>query len=226
MFCCIVFVASGLRSVSASENGLSEVSPAEKQAIAEKFFSQHKDITSLRAVVSQEKHLALMKKTVFVEGSVEMAKPNLLRWETLKPDRSITVIDGRTMTVYYPESKEAQVYALSENFIARNTANFFATAMSGALPELEKKFTVSVFRGEDDIVFRLIPISSIAGRYLTAVVIHYDKSSGIPKGIEMTTPRGDKTITRLTEVKTNPGLDAETFKIKLPSDVRITNLEK
>jgi outer membrane lipoprotein-sorting protein len=98
--------------------------------------------------------------------------------------------------------------------------------MSGALPELEKKFTVSVFRSEDDIVFRLVPISSIAGRYLAAVVIHYDKSSGIPKGIEMTTPRGDKTITRLSEVKTNPGLDAETFKIKLPSDVRITNLEK
>ena len=49
----------------------------------------------------------------------------------VSPGKSITVIDGEEMTVYYPESKEAQMYSLSDNMTARNTMKFFSTTMWG-----------------------------------------------------------------------------------------------
>ena len=39
----------------------------------------------------------------------------------------------------------------------------------------------------------------------------------------MFTPKGDKIMTRLSEVKINPEISADTFTIKLPADVLITN---
>jgi outer membrane lipoprotein-sorting protein len=212
--------------VDALGGGQREVSQAEKEEIVEKFSELQKVIHSLCAAVIQEKHLAVLKKKVHIEGAVEMARPNMLRWEVAKPEKSITVINGETMTVYYPDAKEAQVYTLSENFIARNTMSFFITAMSGDLHEMEKRFSVSVFRNGGEIVFKLVPLSGIVSRYLSNIIVSYDETTGLPKGIEVTTPGSDRTITTLADIRINSEFRPETFKIKLPENVRITNKDE
>ncbi len=207
----------------AASNSPQELSASERQKILEKFKVLHKDMHSIFASVSQEKQLTSLRKKVVVEGTVTMMKPNMLKWDVVKPERSVTVIDGETMTVYHPDIKEAQVYDLSDHMIARNTMSFFSTAMSGDLAEMEKKFSVSIFRDEGEVLFRLVPISKIVGRYLAAVVIRYDEKTALPKGFEMSTPKGDKTVTRLTNVKVNPELAPGAFQLKMPLDVWITN---
>ena len=97
-----------------ANSSLQEVSAVERQKILEKFKMLHKDMHSIFASVSQEKQLAALKKKVVVEGTVTMASPNMLKWDVVKPERSVTVIDGETMTVYHPDIKEAQVYTLSD----------------------------------------------------------------------------------------------------------------
>lgn len=208
---------------SASNNDLQEISASERQKIMGKMKSLQKDIHSISASVVQEKQLSVLKKKVTIEGTVTMAKPNMLRWDITKPEKSLTVIDGETMTVYHPEVKEAQIYDVSENFVARNTMIFFATAMGGDLNEMEKKFTVNVFRKDEDIIFKLVPLSQIAGRYLSAVMIYYDERSGLPKGFDITTPKGDRTIIKLSNIKINPELKSDAFRIKLSPDVWVTN---
>ena len=214
------FLPSGPCNANSS---LQELSAVERQKILEKFNMLHKNMHSIFASVSQEKQLAALKKKVVVEGTVTMASPNMLKWDVVKPEKSVTVIDGETMTVYHPDIKEAQIYVLSENLIARNAMNFFSTAMSGNLAEMEERFSVSIFKNEDEVVFRLVPTSKIVGRYLAAVVIHYDEKTALPKGFEMSTPKGDKTITRLTNIKVNPDLGPAVFQLKMPLDVWVTN---
>ena len=207
----------------ASDDSLQVIAGDEQQKIFEKIKTLQRDIHSLHAHVSQEKQLTILKKKLHVEGTVMIAKPNQLRWDVVKPERSITAIDGETITVYHPDKKEAQIRSLSESLIANNTMSFFMAAMNGSLQEIDKNFTVQIFRKDGEIIFKLTPLSSMVGKYLSAVTIHYDEASGLPRGFEMLTPKGDKTITRLTNIKTNPGLKPETFKIKLPDDVWITN---
>jgi outer membrane lipoprotein-sorting protein len=207
----------------AKNTALHEVSAGEKQMILEKFRLLRRDMRSIHASVVQEKQAAVLKKKIFVKGTVTLAKPNMLKWDVVKPERSVTVIDGETMTVYHPAVREAQVYTLSENIIARNTMTFFSEVMSGEIGEMEAKFRVSVFRNGGEVVIRLVPKSRIVGLYLAGVVIHIDESTALPKGFEVTTPRGDKTVTRLSNIKVNPELSPGTFQLKIPSDVMITN---
>ena len=219
VLCFVVFIASGY----ASNDALQELSGEEREKIIEKFRSFHKDIRSLSASVSQEKHLSALKEKLQVEGTVTMARPDKLRWDTVKPERSHTVIDGETMTVYHPDIKEAQVYALSEHVIARNTMGFFTTAMGGALDEMEKKFSVKIYRNGNEIIYKLQPLSGMTRKYLSAVSISYAEATGLPRGFEVTTPKGDRTITTLTHITINPEIKPETFTMKLPGNVWVTN---
>jgi outer membrane lipoprotein-sorting protein len=220
---CFSLILFLLHSVAVASKDIREVSAEEKQKIFERLKELQKDIHSMHATVNQEKQLSVLKKKIQVKGTIIMAKPNMLRWDVTMPEKSITVIDGETMTVYHPTAKEAQVYNLSEDFVARNTMSFFATAMGGNLNEMEKKFTVTVFRNDGKIVFKLIPLSSIARKYLSDIAVYYDEVTGLPGGFEVTTPKGDRTITKLADIKINPEIKPDTFELKLPGDVWITN---
>ena len=209
--------------VCASNKASSEISADEKKKVFEKISTLQKDVHSLRASVSQEKHLTLLKKQINVEGTVTIAKPDRLRWDMVRPERAITVVDGENMTVYHPDKKEAQVRALSDSPIASNAMSFFVAFMSGSLGEIEKKFMLQIFRQDGRLIFKLTPLSGMAGKYLSSVTIQYEEATGLPQEFEMTTPKGDRTVTRLTNIRTNPALKPETFKLKLPDDVWITN---
>jgi len=222
-FSLLILIVALPFAVSASDDHFQEISGNEKKEILKRIGALQKDIHSIRSSVTQEKQLSAMKDRIYVEGRMIMAKPDMLRWETVKPHKSITAIDGRTMTVYYPDEKEAQVYTLSENFIARNTMSFFTIAMGGDLNEMEKRFAVNMFRGDNGIIFKLTPLSRIAGRYISSLIINYDEATGLPKGFEITTAKGDRTVTTLAGIQSNYAVDPGMFKIKLPDDVRITN---
>jgi len=200
-----------------------EVSSADKQRIFERLTELSKDTDSITATINQEKQLSLLKEKICVDGTLIMKKPNMFRWDIVKPDKSIIAVDGETMTVYHPEIKEAQVYNLIGNLIARNTMRFLMITMWGSLNEIEKNFTLNILRKEDEIIFKLVPVSKMISRYVSSIIIHYEESTGFPRGFEITTPKGDKTVTRLSNIKINPEIKTGTFKIKLPEYVRITN---
>ena len=121
LFFCLIFPTT---IYALSDEG-QEVSPADKQKIFEKLKELSKDTYAIIATVNQEKQVVLLKEKISVDGTVTMKKPNMFRWEMVRPGKSITVIDGEEMTVYTPESKEAQVYRLSDNTMARTSMKFF-----------------------------------------------------------------------------------------------------
>ena len=214
------FLSASIEASSYIEQG---VSSADKQRIFERLTELSKDTDSITATINQEKQLSLLKEKICIDGTVIMKKPNMFRWDIVKPDKSIIAVDGETMTVYHPEIKEAQVYNLIGNLIARNTMRFLTITMWGSLNEIEKNFTFYILRKEDEIIFKLAPVSKMISRYLSSIIIHYEENTGFPRGFEITTPKGDKTVTRLSNIKINPEIKTGTFKIELPEDVRITN---
>lgn len=193
----------------------------DKYEILREIKEKHKDSYSIKAAVYQDKQIAALNKPVHVEGMMVLQRPGMLRWEAFSPEKSITVIDKKTITKYYPEDKEAEIRKLADNFIASNTMRFFSSVMWGAMEEMEKRFDVDISRNSDGIVVELVPLSKIVSKYLSSVVIFYNERTGLPRGFEMVTPNGDKTVTRLADVKMNPEIGADTFKLKLPADVRV-----
>jgi len=195
----------------------------ERKRIVENLNRQHENINSMTAKVYQRKHLSLLKKDIHMKGTIFLQKPDMLRWETVSPERSFTVIKDKTMTVFHPDVNEAELYKFSEHFMARNTMHFFSSVVWGSVEGMEKRFNVEVFRRNGDIAAELKPLSKMAARYLSSITIFYNEKTGLPTGFEVTTPKGDRTVTELTDLKVNPELRPDIFKIKLPPGVLITN---
>lgn len=201
-------------------------SPEEKMKITLRMKTLQSGIDAVSAKVYQTKHLSMLKKAIEVEGTVIVVKhPRRLKWEVVKPDRSITAIDDNTITIYKPIEKEADIYDIESNIAAKQSMAFFSD-MWGDLSDLEKRFKVDIYLKNGIIIYKLVPISEMIVRYLTSIVIYFDETTGIPAGFELTTPKGDRHITSLRDVKTNPRLDTDAFNVRLPKDVWVRDHTK
>lgn len=195
----------------------------EKKAVIEHLNGLQKNINSITAKASQIKKTNLLKKELRSEGAVSLKKPNFMRWEINKPEKTITAVDGEKMTIYRPKAKEAELYDLSENIIARNAINFFSSSINMSLDELEKKFSVNIYRTSDNFVFELKPKSKMTSKYLEVIYIWYNKKNGLPSEFEVISSNSDKTHTWLTDIVVNPDLSPDMFRLTLPDEVWITN---
>ncbi|HDY86576.1 MAG TPA: outer membrane lipoprotein carrier protein LolA [bacterium] len=199
---------------------------SEKHAILESIKKKHKKTHSIKASVYQEKNLMALNKPVHVQGSVILEKSGMLRWEAVTPEKSIMIINRKTITMYYPDAKEAEIRRLSDNFIAQNTMSFFSSVMWGALDEMEKRFAVDISYNNDEVIVELTPLSKMVSRYLSSVIIFYNKQNGMPQGFEVKTPKGDRTITKLADIEVDPDINSDTFKLKIPADVIVRDFTK
>ncbi|MBF0486579.1 MAG: outer membrane lipoprotein carrier protein LolA [Nitrospirae bacterium] len=203
------------------------VSPDDKIKLTRRIKDLLSGIDAVSAAVYQTKHLAMLKKAIESEGTVIIRKtPRALRWEAVRPERTVTIIGEKTITIYKPIEKEADIYDIEANIAAKQSMAFFSSTMWGDISELEKKFRTEIYLKNGLIIYRLIPISEMVLRYLTSIVIYFNDSTGIPAGFELTTPKGDKYMTSLRDVKKNPPFDIDTFSLKLPKEVWVRDHTK
>ncbi|HEY5791693.1 MAG TPA: outer membrane lipoprotein carrier protein LolA [Chthoniobacterales bacterium] len=88
-----------------------EMSPAEIEALLQKI-----PAGQARSLDFQEtKKMRLLKDPVVTEGKLTVAPPGKVRREIRKPSPSLSVSDGATLWLYYPEFAEAEKYDLSKN---------------------------------------------------------------------------------------------------------------
>ncbi len=194
---------------------------AGKYEILESIKSRHQNIDSIKAAVYQDKQLSMLNKPVHVEGTIVLQRPGKLRWETFVPEKSIVVINMKTITKYYPDSGEAEIHNLSDNFIAQNTMRFFSSIMWGAVEDMDGRFSVEIVEDNDEVIVALTPLSKMVAKYLSSVLIFYNGATGMPQGFSVSTPKGDKTVTRLADVVMGEEVSRDTFELILPADVRV-----
>lgn len=209
-------------SVVTSAGGVhSSAEPSGGHDILEQIRQKHGNTQAIKATVHQDRKLHSLREPIHITGTIILQKPGILRWEAAAPEKTTMIIDRKTITKYYPDTEEAEIYRLSDNFIARSTMVFFSSVMWGALEEMEKKFSVETVRESDDIIVKLVPLSKIVSKYLSSVIIFYSEETGMPKGFEVETPKGDTTVTRLEDIIMDPDIGADTFTLKLPASVRV-----
>ncbi len=212
-----------LTAVTVSGNSSHMAASINNSEIFEKIRNSHRNTHSIKATVYQEKNLRALNRPVHVKGTVILKKPGMLRWEALSPEKSITVINRKTITRYYPDSREADIRSLSDNFITRNTMTFFSSVMWGALEKMDKRFRVDISGEEGTLTVTLTPLSKMVSRYLSSIIIFYNEKNGMPQGFEVSTPAGDRTVTRLEDVEMDAVISDDTFRLKLPPNVVVND---
>jgi outer membrane lipoprotein-sorting protein len=198
------------------------ISGAERDRWFEDLRERQKGITGLSAVVVQRKRDPLLKNEAVSRGKLSFRKPASLRWEVESPERMVLVMDGRTVTTYFPKRKEAERRNMRDDFASSAALGFFETGISASLPELERRFHVVLFRSDDEVVLRLIPRSKMLSRVIASIRIHQDPVEGRPRRIVVEGARGDRTETTFSGVILNPDFPPDTFSLRLGPGVRIT----
>ena len=198
------------------------ISGAERDRWFEAVRERQKGITGLSAAVVQRKRDPLLKNEAVSRGKLSFRKPTSLRWEVESPERRIVVMDGRTVTTYYPARKEAERRDVQDDLASRAALGFFESGISASLSELERRFHVDLFRSDDAVVLRLIPRSKMLSRVVASIRIHQDPVEGRPRRIVVEGTRGDRTETTFSGVTLNPEFPPDTFSLRLGPEVRVT----
>jgi outer membrane lipoprotein-sorting protein len=198
------------------------ISGAERDRWFEEVRERQKRVTGLSASVVQRKRDPLLKDEAVSRGKVSFRKPASLRWEVESPERMVMVMDGETVTTYFPARKEAERRDMRDDFASRAALGFFESGISASLPELERRFHVDLFRSPDQVVLRLIPRSKMLSRVIASIRIDQDPAEGRPRRIVVEGARGDRTETTFSGVTLNPDFPPGTFALRLGPEVRVT----
>jgi outer membrane lipoprotein-sorting protein len=206
--------------------GGKKISGAERDRWFEEVRTRQKGIAGLSAAVVQRKRDPLLKNEAVSRGKLSFRKPASLRWEVESPERMVVVMDGKTVTTYYPARKEAERRDMQDDFASRSALCFIESGISASLPELERRFHVDLFLSDGQVILQLIPRSKMLSRVIASIRIHQDPAEGSPRRIEVEGARGDRTETTFSGVTLNPEFPPDTFSLRLGPEVRVMETGK
>jgi outer membrane lipoprotein-sorting protein len=89
--------------------------------LIQKLQALHNTQPSLQANFREERHLAMLKDPVVNEGKVWFTLPDKIRREIGGKTPSTTVIDGKKMSIYYPNYQQLEVYDLEKRPVIKDS---------------------------------------------------------------------------------------------------------
>ena len=196
----------------------------ERAAIIEELQARQRAVASVRATVIQKKRHPLLAAEVVTQGTLLFKRPNLVRWEVTKPDRTIILIDERTLLTYHPDRQEAERRDLRDDFGARAAAEFFTSGMSLAVSDLEQRFQVDLYRENEELAVRLTPRSRFVAQAIASITIYQHAEEAVPRRLVILGQKGDRTELSLRDVTINPQLPEDAFSLQLGPGVRVTDV--
>jgi outer membrane lipoprotein carrier protein len=160
---------------------------------------------------TQSKELIALKQTKTSSGKIFVRFPNLLRWETLKPDPTTLVGDGKNYWVYTPPfdpSEKGQVIVQE----ALETQSDVATALlSGSFSKIKEMRVRSL----KDSEFKITPRKGTAGD-VSEAVISVDPQSKTIRKVVLKHAGGNVTTLELLNIKLPDQIADSQFKFTPP----------
>jgi len=169
-------------------------------------------IRTMSADFVQEKHSTMLKEPLISKGRFLFKSPDRVLWDY--DGEIIIASDGRNLTIYYPQLKEAEVVPIDRNFMK--------IPLSFNLEELGRFFDLSLEAKKDFYTVSLTPREK--GALFSEMIITLD-SAGVPLAVEMHEKGGDRSIIRFRNQKVNGTIPDSTFVMDLPEDTVVRRLK-
>jgi outer membrane lipoprotein-sorting protein len=176
--------------------------------------------SAMQASFREERRLALMEKPVIESGTVSFLPPDKFRRQV--NGGSLTVCDGETLWLFYPQFGEAEKYALSSNRPLRESVSAMTSGIG--LQNLEKNYNVQGWRNADGYRVKLTPKSSSLRKAVAEVQIEISDRL-FAKRLNVVSAEGDHTVITFSDER-NVNLSPEDFRFQPPEDVRVSEPTK
>lgn len=184
---------------------------------AEKLEQTLRDAGSLEAEFLQEVYQASLGRTKTSSGSISLSKPDRMRWETYKPEASLTVSNGRKLWYFTPalDSKgKGQVMEHSASRLKEQPVFRLLTGQAQLLKEfrlLEAPYQEGKFRVQLKPVKPMGDLSlvrlEVTDKYLISEILLENKSGNRTKISLQNVKVGSKLPPVLFDFKPPPGAE-------------------
>jgi outer membrane lipoprotein-sorting protein len=192
-----------------------ELPPKEVEALLARL-AESRSGSGMQANFREERHLALMEKPVTEIGIVSFLPPDMFRREV--NGGSLTVCNGDTLWIFYPQFREVEKYTLSSNRPLRESISAMTSGFG--LQDLGKSYKVQAWQTADGYRIELHPKTSSLRKAVTKIQV--DISDQLyARRLEIFGAEGDRTtITFSGERKVK--LSPEDFRFQPPTGVRVS----
>ena len=210
---CIFLLATG----SMARAG--ELSPAETVGLFKQLQELRDKQPGAEADFTEEKTSHLVLKPLVSEGSVAFEVPDKFRRDVKGASPSLSVSDGKTMWVYYPNFKEAEHYTIGQRSLLNDSLSALTAGLN--FEHIEEFYNFHAFREAEGYQFQLSPKRPDLKRLLDHVIIWLDNEFKIRK-VELFQQNGDHVVTVYKNVRRLASLPASTFEFTPPPDVHVS----
>jgi outer membrane lipoprotein carrier protein len=171
----------------------------------------------LEARFTQRTLSALAPSGDLTTGRVALAKPGKMRWSYETPEPSLVVSDGATLWIYDPAAREAQRFAVGEQFLSGAAFQFLLG--SGRIAD---SFRVAADRC--DAPRAHLTLTPKLDATYQSLELEVDTASGEAHASAVLDLFGNRTEVEFTELRYDSGLGASTFRFVPEPGVRVIEL--
>ena len=147
---------------------------------------------------TQRKRLSLFRDEVRSTGSFKFRSPGRLRWEYLKPDPSVVIVDGARVTVRTPGAKSVTYDLARQPGLKALLERLLAALGPASLKAAAKEFDLAVV---GPATLRLVPRGETA-KVLVAIEMRFDAAWQVA-GVKLHEKNGDQTDVTFSALKRN-----------------------
>jgi outer membrane lipoprotein carrier protein len=171
-------------------------------------FEKHRgNVETYSANFVQKRMMDIFGEERISTGVVLYKAPERMMWKYQTPDRTQMLVERESVSFYFPELEQIEIYALGKG---EEASSFFFAFEAGA-DALKKTFEISL--GADDEPLRRVELSPKPGAdmsRLASLTLWIDKSDYLPREILIRDKTGDSTDIKLSDIKVNqPIADVE-----------------
>ena len=206
-----VFFAAALQAAPLSQDEITD--------LVKRLEAVYQNRTSLQANFREERHMAILKDPVVNQGKIWFTPPDKIRREITGNSPSTTVIDGKKMTIYYPNLKTAEQYDLEKRPIIRQSLQALTAGLN--FQRVSDYYSIEGTKEDKSYVITLTPKTASIRRLVKSLTLTM-QTDLTPEKVDFQSPRGERVFISYSDVKRDPVSDSE-YEFNPPAGTNVTN---
>jgi outer membrane lipoprotein-sorting protein len=179
----------------------------------------YKNRTSLEANFREERHMSILKEPIVNQGKIWFTPPDKIRREITGNSPSVTVIDGRKMTIYYPNLKTAEQYDLEKRPIIRQSLQALTAGLN--FQRVADYYNIEGSKEDRTYTVTLTPKTPSIRRLVKSLTLTMENDL-TPVKVDFQSPRGERVLIDYSNVKRAPVPDSE-YDFTPPAGTNVTS---
>jgi len=196
----------------------SPMSQGEIDQLVQRLQALHASEPSLQANFREERHLAMLKDPVVNQGKVWFTLPDKIRREIDGKTPSTTVIDGKRMSIYYPNYQQLEVYDLEKRPIIKDSLNALTAGLN--FREISKFYDLQGSKEGNQYQITLTPKTAAVRRLVQRVDLTINENL-TPSVVVVHDTKGQLFTVTYTDVR-RAAIPDSTFEFSPPPGTKVT----